>query len=224
MLPGSAPPTSAWCARVDGEAERGARDERHVGEVRAAGVRVVEDEDVVRARVVPHDGGDRVRHRAEVDGDVLGLRDHPAALVEERRRAVAPLLDVRRERRADEHRAHLLGDRAQRAAENLELDVHGLVTHRVSRHVSPSLTPTHPGAASRSSRPVRARAGPARSRGPPAGGSSGGPGRTSAVRTATSSIAPLAVGVAVALLVRAVERLGEIACRAARSARTTGRA
>ena len=36
----------------DGEAERGARDERDVGEVRAAGVRVVEDEDVVAARVV----------------------------------------------------------------------------------------------------------------------------------------------------------------------------
>ncbi len=121
-----------------GEAERGARDERDVGQVRAAGVRVVEDEDVVGRRVAAHHGGDGVGHRAEVDGDVLGLRDHPAALVEERRRAVAPLLDVRREGRADEHGAHLLGDRAQRAAEHLELDVH------VGVLVQPQRATVHP--------------------------------------------------------------------------------
>ena len=50
--PARSPPTSAWCARDDGEAERGARDERDVGQVRAAGVRVVEDEDVVGRGVV----------------------------------------------------------------------------------------------------------------------------------------------------------------------------
>ena len=53
---------------------------------------------------------DRLGHRAEVDGDVLGLGDHAAPGVEERGRAVAPLLDVRRERAPDEHRAHLLRD------------------------------------------------------------------------------------------------------------------
>jgi hypothetical protein len=37
---------------------------------------------------------DRRRHRAEVDGDVLGLHDQLAMGVEERGRAVAALLDV----------------------------------------------------------------------------------------------------------------------------------
>ncbi len=112
----------------DGEAERRARDDRHVGQVRPARVRVVEDPDVSRRRVVRRDRGDRVRHRAEVHGDVLRLRDHPAALVEERRRAVAALLDVGGERGADQHGAHLLRDRAEGLAENLELNVHGPVT------------------------------------------------------------------------------------------------
>ena len=127
MLPGSMPPTSAWCARD------------------AAKPSAVRETSVMSGRCVPpvngslrmqtssgagscaHDGGDRVGHRAEVDGDVLGLHDHPAALVEQRGRAVAPLLDVRGEGGADEHRAHLLGDRAQAAADDLELDVHSLV-------------------------------------------------------------------------------------------------
>ena len=112
----------------DGEAEGGARDERDVRQVRAAGVRVIEDVRVVGAGVLAPDGGDRVRHRAEVDGNVLGLRDQPAAAVEERGRAVAPLLDVGREGRADQDGAHLLGDGAESAAQNLELDVHAFVT------------------------------------------------------------------------------------------------
>ena len=83
---------------------------------------------------------------------MLGLRDHPAARVEERGRAVAPLLDVRRERGADEDGAHLVRDRAERGADHLELDPHFTVSARsrdsfVSRSVLlvPSLTPTHPG-------------------------------------------------------------------------------
>ncbi len=75
-----------------------------------------------------HDGGDGVRHGAEVDGDVLGLGDQAAARVEERGRAVAALLDVGGEGRADEGGAHLLGDGAERAAKYLELDVHAFVT------------------------------------------------------------------------------------------------
>jgi hypothetical protein len=59
-----------------------------------------------------------------VDRDVLRLRDHPAALVEERGGAVAPFLDVRGERRAHERRTHLLCDRLQQRAEDLQLDIH----------------------------------------------------------------------------------------------------
>ena len=71
------------------------RDERYVGQMRPARVRVVYGEDVARLRVAAHYGSNGLGHRPEVDGDVLGLGDHQALLVEERRRAVAPLLDVR---------------------------------------------------------------------------------------------------------------------------------
>src|SRR6266700_8001905 len=63
-----------------------------------------------------------------MDGNVLGLRDHPPARVEEGSRAVAALLDVRGEGGAYEDGAHLLGDRPKRASEHLELDIHALVT------------------------------------------------------------------------------------------------
>ena len=104
------------------EAERCPRDDRQVGKVGAAGVRVVEDPRLARRGVVRTNRRDRLGHRAEVDGDVLRLRDHPPVGVEERGRAVTALLDVRREGRAHEDRAHLLGDRAQRAPDHLQLD------------------------------------------------------------------------------------------------------
>src|SRR5438105_4395371 len=119
-----------------------------------------------------------------MDGNVLGLRDHPSALVEECGRAVAALLDVGRERGADEHGAHLLRDRAQEAAEDLELDRHDLV----NRSVRPSLTPTHPGGIQQVAPGSSTAFGPVTSVSPVVGSSSFGPARTSAVRTATSSI------------------------------------
>ena len=110
------------------------------------------------------DGGDRVGHRAEVDGDVLGLRDHPAALVEERGRAVAPLLDVRRERGADEHGAHLLGDRAQ-ALPMTWSSMFTVSSRLVTSVLDPSLTPTHPGGTSTVAPASSTTAGPATRRG-----------------------------------------------------------
>ena len=126
------------------------------------------------------DGGDRGGHRAEVDGDVLGLGDHPAAGVEDRRRAVAPLLDVGREGRADQRRAHLLGDRAKGVADHLQPDVHVRVTtSEPSRH-----PPRQPGGIqavepSSSTLPVAADEAMGRAK--------VGPGDTWAVRSATSS-------------------------------------
>ena len=90
-----------------------------------------------RCQTPGHGRGDRVRHRPEMHGDVLGLRDHASRLVEDRGRAVAPLLDVRRERRADQDRTHLLRDRAERAADHLQLDVHRVSTSVPSLVVSP---------------------------------------------------------------------------------------
>ena len=55
-------------------------------------------------------GAHRCRHRAEVHGNVLGLHEQFAVGREQRGRAVGPLLDVRAERGAPEHRAHLVGD------------------------------------------------------------------------------------------------------------------
>jgi hypothetical protein len=109
------------------------RDQRDVREVGAAPVGVVEDPGVARPLLPVEDGGDRLRHRAEVDGDVLCLHHHLAPGVEERRRAVASLLDVGRIRGVDQGGAHLLAGRAQAADHDLEGD-------RVDDH---ALAPRH---------------------------------------------------------------------------------
>ena len=118
------PPTSAWWARETQREPRSPtpRDQRDVGQVGAAGVGVVDHADARPAAASSsRHGGHGVGHRAQMHGDVLGLRDHPPAGVEHRRRAVAPLLDVGRMRGADQRRAHLLGDAAQaRAGHHLQ--------------------------------------------------------------------------------------------------------
>ena len=81
-------------------------------------------------------------HRAEMDRDVLRLRDHATVLVEQCGRAVAALLDVRRERRPDERGAHLLRDRTERCADDLQLDrITATSAGRASR-VGPSRPPS----------------------------------------------------------------------------------
>jgi hypothetical protein len=97
------------------------RDERDVGQVRAARVRIVQAPDLACLGPARDDGGDRGRQGAEVNRDVLSLDDERAVRVEQRRRAVATLLDVRREGAAREGCAHLLGDAAQRAHRHLKL-------------------------------------------------------------------------------------------------------
>ena len=126
----------------DREADLRAGDERDVGKMRAAGERVVDDEDLAGRGLALAHGGDGLRHRAEMYRDVLGLGDHPAVAVEERGRAVAALLDVRGEGGADERRAHLLRDRAERAAEDLELDLH---VRREDQRAIPIPSPHPPG-------------------------------------------------------------------------------
>ena len=167
--------------------ERRASDDREVGEVRSARVGVVQDPRLARLGVVRADGGDRLRHGAEVDGDVLRLRDHVARLVEERGGAVTALLDVGRERGADEDRAHLLGDRPQAAADDLELDVDHVALRSTSvpwgsvLPAQPSGTQAVEPASSSTRGPRTASSGPLTS--------IGGAGLISAVRTATSSSA-----------------------------------
>ena len=98
-----------------------------VGQMRAAArIGVVADEDVAGTHV-----GDRVlledlRHdadeAAEMDRDVLGLAERMALDIEQRGRAVAPLLDVGRIGRADQRLAGFLHDRGQRRADDLDGD------------------------------------------------------------------------------------------------------
>ena len=146
---------------ADGEAEGRTRDEGDVGEMRSARVGIVQGPDLSRRGAALHYGRDGLGHGTEMNGDVLGLHDHPAAVIEQRRRAVAPFLDVRREGRPDEHGAHLLGDGKKRAADHLELDRDPLATHRLrssrsvpcpprmpaqpsgTQHVAPGSSSTH---------------------------------------------------------------------------------
>ena len=101
----------AACRKADqlpAGAREDRRDHRDVGQVGAARERVVEDPRDPRGVVLVEHRRDRRRHRAQVDGDVLGLHDHLTPRVEERRRCVAALLDVGRVRGADQHQPHLL--------------------------------------------------------------------------------------------------------------------
>ena len=114
---------------------RGPRRDRPVDEDRlhhhdvgkvcpAARVRVVADEDVALAHLLERMARRHVLHhahqRAEMHRDVHRLAERAAARVEETRRAVAPLLHVRRVRGAHERLAHLLDDRRQRVADDLD--------------------------------------------------------------------------------------------------------
>src|SRR5205085_10538132 len=60
------------------------------------------------------------RHRAEMDGHVVALRDDSAPSVEDGARIVAPLFDVGREGRAPECDAHLFCDRSVERAIDFE--------------------------------------------------------------------------------------------------------
>ena len=68
------------------------RETSGVGQVRPAREGVVDDEDVAKLRRALADGGHRFGHRAQVDGNVLRLRDHSSVFGEERRGAIAALL------------------------------------------------------------------------------------------------------------------------------------
>ena len=102
----------------------GQHDVRQMGA--AALIGVVADEDVAGlhaiGRMPPQDLLDDPDEAAEMHRDVLGLAQRPALRVEQRGRAVPPLLDVRRIARPDQRLAHLLDDGRQRAADHLGRD------------------------------------------------------------------------------------------------------
>ena len=136
MPPGVGPPTSAWWARLAAKpSSRSAgienrRDQRDVGEVGAALEGVVDDPQVPgrcsRARIASTAAGIEPR----CTGMCSACMTSSPRGIEERRRAVLTLLDVRRVGAADQHGAHLLTDRAQAADQDLQAD-------RVKRHRRP---------------------------------------------------------------------------------------
>ena len=155
------PPAPAGGGPGPGGEARG--DHGDVVEVGAAGERVVDHGLVARAHPVTEvldDRGHRRGHRAQVHRDVLGLGQQPAPGVEHRGGAVGPFLDVGTERRALQHRAHLLGD-AHRAGRSAPGAPPG--PERSSGGAAPDPLGAHD-----ASRPIGAAPGPrARPRGPP---------------------------------------------------------
>ena len=125
---GHAPADVGVVGAAGGEADQalaGGEDRRYdgdVGQVGAAGERVVEDPRDPWGVILAEHRGHGGRHRAEVHRDVLGLHDHLAGRVEQRGGGVPALLDVRGVGRADQHDAHLFAGCAQRAGDDLELD------------------------------------------------------------------------------------------------------
>ncbi len=115
------------------------RDDRDVGQMASSReIGIVRDESITGLhrleRVARQDGFHRADHGAEMNRDVIGLRDEPALDVEERSRAVPPLLDVGRERRADEDRPHVLRDSEEAVGEHVHLHrvCDALTTHSVT--------------------------------------------------------------------------------------------
>jgi hypothetical protein len=110
--------------RGRGAAREDGRHDGHIGEVGAPGEGVVGHHHVAQceireARAHHLDG---LGHRAQVHGNVRRVRHQSARRIEDGARVVEALLDVGRDRGIAEHRAHLLGDRHEAIAKDLEPD------------------------------------------------------------------------------------------------------
>jgi hypothetical protein len=105
--------------------------------MRPAAIRIVQQDGVpVLEVVLRHRGAHGERGGTEVDRDVGRLRDQLAARREQRAGEVAPLLDVGRVGGALQQDPHLLGDRREERAEDLELEPRGGRRRRASHHSS----------------------------------------------------------------------------------------
>jgi hypothetical protein len=115
--------------QVDREGDQSAADEHRphgldVGQVVAAHFWKIEEPDVAVAQ--PIFGNplekffDGEAHDTQMDRDVAPLRDEPPVGVRQRRGEIARFLEQRRARRTHDDHAHLLGDRVERVADDLE--------------------------------------------------------------------------------------------------------
>src|ERR1700691_2317520 len=71
-------------------------------------------------RMAFHDVRDQTEEASEMHRNMFCLTQRVAGEVEQRRRAIAALLDVRGVGRADQRLAHFLDDRGQRTANDLD--------------------------------------------------------------------------------------------------------
>ena len=119
-------------AQLSGLLDEDGRDEGDVGQVGAPPEGVVEDHHVPRCEGDLLDGlGHREGHRAQVDGDVGGLGDHPALGVEEGAGKVPAFLDVGGVAGLAQHHPHLLGNGGEEVLEDFQADgVVGRLGHR----------------------------------------------------------------------------------------------
>jgi hypothetical protein len=124
-------------------AREGGSDHVHVGQMRAAVIRVVVDENI--ARFGAGEGGDHgahgVGHRAEMDRQVRPLRHHLAGGVEDAAGIVARDFQQRRIGGLGEDDLHFLGRRDQRVLHHLEAGGVGAGTDR-HWEVPPALQPS----------------------------------------------------------------------------------
>src|SRR5579875_751580 len=98
------------------------RNQRNIGQVRAAEKGIIEGNDVTRGKMVEglERRRHRVRHRAQVNGNMRRLRNQTALRIEDSAREIAPLLDIGRIAATSQYHTHLLGDSGERAAKNLQ--------------------------------------------------------------------------------------------------------
>src|SRR5262249_5541620 len=130
-------------------------DGRHHGDVRqmrsAPRVGIVRREHVARlerfARVPPEYLAHHPEERAQVQRNMLGLGNHLALPLEDRRRAVPALLDVARIGRANQRNTHLFGDGHEGGTQDFESDA---IHHAASimRNPCPPTTARWPGSPS----------------------------------------------------------------------------
>ena len=112
--------------RDDLAAMKDRRDDGDVGQVRAAGVGVVQDVDVAVAHAV--DGidlehlGDRRDEGRQMDRDRAGLRERGAVGGEQAGGSVESFLDDGREGTAQQRRLHLVGDAVELVANDFDRD------------------------------------------------------------------------------------------------------
>jgi hypothetical protein len=98
------------------------RDDRHIGQVRTAAVRVVGHHHVAGAQVrtIGQHGAHGFSHRSQVDRNVRRVHHQVAGRREERATEIKPLLHVHAARRVAQRNAHLLGNGSELAVEDFQ--------------------------------------------------------------------------------------------------------